>query len=185
MLLENEDYRPVNIEFEVASNQIPENLGQFENEKELKDFVNENLVAINEKITAIRFIDATEKHELRTECLDLLENKLPFQKKDLQKAEIQLKQAKDLVSELKQAVEATSSEAENLAVQVKIGTKEMNLDDKFTWRVPYEDKFYYFTFLDKQLKLAKIKDIPEHEKRDIFNDQTKNSIFFDSILENE
>jgi hypothetical protein len=175
-----ENYRPANLEFEVNTNEVPLNLGNFKTDKEAIEFINSKLTALGQKITALRFIDNFEKSEIRKEYNDLLENKLPFLKKDLQKAEMELKEAKDKVKELQSQVDGTITEAESLAVQVKIGTKEINLDDNFTWRVAYNGKYFYYTFIDNQIKLAKIAIIPDYEKSELFNQQENNAAFFNS-----
>lgn len=175
-----ENYRPNPLTFEVSSNEVPEILGNFASDKEAIQFINLNLTALNQKITAIRFIDNVEKIEIRKEYQDLLENKLPFYKKDLQKAEIELKEAKDRVKELQTAVDGIQQEAESMAVQVKIGTKEINLDDLYTWRIAFNGKYFFYTFIDNQIKLAKILEIPSYEKTELFNQQENNAAFFNS-----
>jgi hypothetical protein len=77
-------------------------------------------------------------------------------------------------------VSATISEAKSLAKEVKRGLVDMKLDDLFTSRVPYRGRYYYFTYMDKQLKLCAIKDIPEHEKTEIWNVMAANEEFIDN-----
>jgi hypothetical protein len=173
------DYRPSNIEFEVANiSTVPDNLGKFENAKEATDFMHLNVTAINQKIYVNRFMDNFEKNEIRKDCMDLLENKLPLLEKELQKATYTFTQAKKELAEATEACNATTNEAKALAIEVKRGTKVINLDDQFTWRVPFENRYYYYTFIDLQVKLCKISDIPEHEKTELWNAMSQNDKFF-------
>ncbi len=183
--MKNQNYRPRYIQFEVATNQAPENLGTFENAQAAIKFVADNLICLNEKITASRHMDAFEKDEIRQEYQNLLENKLPFYKKDLQKAEISLKAVKDAVKALSDAVSSIQSEIEGLGVQVKIGTTEINLDDNYTWRVAFNDKYHYYTYIDREIRLAKIKEMTISDKTDIYNDQSKNTTTLEKLLKRE
>lgn len=178
--MQNEnDYRPANVEFQVAnSSNMPENLGEFKTEKEATEFIHQNTTAFNQKICVFRFMDNFEKSELRKEYQELLEVKLPFLEKEANKAEQAFKEAKRALADATECVNATTNEVKALALEVKRGTKEINLDDQFTWRIPFEGKYYFYTYMDKQIKLAKVSDIPAHEKSEIFADSSKNEIFF-------
>lgn len=174
-----EFYRPANIEFNVAnSGEVPDNLGFFESSKEANEFISKNLTAVNQKITVCRFMDNFEKNELRKEYSELLETKLPFLEKELQKAAAALSIAKKEAADAQEYVNATTNEAKALAVDVKRGLKDISLDDQFSWRVPFQSRYYFFTFIDNQIKLCKISDIPEKEKEELWNAMSENERFF-------
>lgn len=174
-----EFYRPANIEFNVAnSGEVPDNLGFFENSKEANEFISKNLTAVNQKITVCRFMDNFEKNELRKEYSELLETKLPFLEKELQKAAAALSIAKKEAADAQEYVNATTNEAKALAVDVKRGLKDISLDDQFTWCAAFNGRYHFYTFIDNQLKLCKISDIPEHEKSNLWNAMAENEKFF-------
>jgi len=174
-----ETYRPSNIEFDIASNgEIPENLGFFETSKDAIEFIASKLTAINQKITVGRFMDNFEKNEIRKEYQELLETKLPFLEKELQKAASKLAEIKKEYNEAVEYLNATTNEAKALAVDVKRGIKDISLDDQFTWRAAFDGRYYFYTFIDNQLKLCKISDIPEWEKKDLWNAMADNERFF-------
>lgn len=77
-------------------------------------------------------------------------------------------------------VNSTITEARALAKEAKRGLVDMKLDDMFTTRIPYRGRYYFFTWIDKQLKLCSIRDIPEHEKTEIWNVMAANEEFIDS-----
>jgi len=173
------DYRPANLEFDFPNNTIvPDDLGTFETAKEVALFVHDNMTAVCKQLTVLRLMDHVEKQELRKEYQDLLEQKLPMQQKDLQKATNEYEEAKKKLSEAKTSVSATMTEIQLLGVQVKRGEKEMTLDEQFTYQVPFENQYMYFSYLDKRLRLVKIKDIPEQEKQDIWAKMSVNDAFF-------
>jgi len=174
-----ENYRPANIEFDVPTNgETPEYLGVFENAKEATDFIHKNLIAVNQKITVFRFMDNFEKNEIRKEYSELLETKLPFLEKELQKATVKYTEVKKDLEEAKEYVNATTNEAKALAVEVKRGVKDITLDDQYTWRVAFNGRYHFYTFIDNQIKLCRISDIPEYEKNDLWNAMAENEHYF-------
>jgi hypothetical protein len=181
------DYRPKNIEFEVANNTLPDNLGDYASEKEVYDFIHKNLIGINQQVTVFRYMDNFEKNEIRKEYQDLLEAKLPLLEKELQVAASNLVSAKRAFNKATEYVSATTNEAIALAIEVKRGTKEITLDDPFTWRIPFKGKFYFYTFINNQLKLAKVSEIMADEKNELFNATELNEQFFEAnfLKENE
>lgn len=183
-----ENYRPANIEFDVAnSSQCPDNLGMYENEKAVNEFIGKNLIGINQRVLVNRFMDNFEKTELRKEYQDMLELKMPLLERELMKATAAYEEAKKNLADTKELVSATTNEVKALAMEVKRGVKVMDLDEQFTWRIPFAGKFYFYTWIDKVLKLCKINDIMEHEKQELFNASYQNEEFFNANfpLENE
>lgn len=179
--MNKEFYRPANIEFDVAnSSQCPDNFGLFENEKSVNEFIGKNLIAINQGISVNRFMDNIEKTELRKEYQDLLELKMPLLERELMKATAAYEEAKKELADAKELVSATTNEVKTLAIEVKRGTKSIELDSQFTWRVPFNGRFYFYTYIDKNLKLCKISDILEYEKQEIFNASYQNEEFFNN-----
>jgi hypothetical protein len=183
----NPDYLPLNVEFSVANNnsQIPETLGMFESQEEANKFIHLNTVALNTNISAVRFMDNTEKRNLREEYIELLEVKLPLQEKDLLKAMQNFENAKKALADAKEYVSATTNEIKAIAQDVKRGTCEMQLNEECTYRVPCNDLYYYYTFVSNQLKLCKIQEIPAFERGEMFNTQTKNEEFLIRKIVNE
>ena len=172
------DYRPANVEFEVANNSIlPENLGTFktadEANKALKDYF-----TVSSNATVFRFMDNFEKNEIRKEYAELLEVRIPLLERDLDKATSEFQRAKKNLAEATEAVNARLNETKALAMEVKRGVKEISLDEMFTHRIPFEGKYYFYTFIDNQLKLCKVSDIPSDEKADLFNAMNNN----DSVI---
>ena len=174
------DYRPTVIEFDVAnnSNVVPDNLGIYPSAQEASEFIAKNLTGINHKLTVSRFMDHFEKSELRKEYQEILEDKMPMVERDLMKATGAHEEAKRKLTEAKEYVNATTNEAKALAVEVKRGVKDVCLDDMYTWRVPFDGRYYFYTYMDGMIKLCKIADIPEYEKMDLYNAMNRNDQFF-------
>lgn len=181
MTQKNEFYRPATIDFDIVNDSIvPESLGKFDTDKEVIQFIQKNLIAVPQRMTVNRFMDSKEKRELREEYQEILEVKLPLVEKELSKASQEYEEAKKKKNNANELVSASVQEAKALANEVKRGVKEINLDDKNTWRVPFEGKYYFYTYIDKQLKLCKVKDIPDYEKSDMYNAQSNNDEFFNN-----
>lgn len=184
-MIESEFYRPERIVFKVSEDElVPESLGKFEKEKDLAVFLKEG-TAINEAVVAVRFMDEYEKEQIRYNCMDLLENKLPSLRKDVDLANETFLKAKKELKEAEERVSATLSQLNKMIDKVKHGFKDMDLDSKFTYRFPLNGKYYFFTWIDKIFRLCKIKDIPEYEKEDLFNAMSVNKEFFEKVTKEE
>lgn len=174
-----EFYRPSTIEFDIEESvSIPTCLGEFENEKEVNKFIAENLVGINQAVTVNRFMDSVERAQLRKDYQELLELKLPLLERELNRANSAYNEAKTTLTNAKEIVSATTNEAKAIAVEVKNNVKAIKLDDQFTWRIPFADKFYYYTYIDKKLQLCKVVNIQEWEKQQLFSASSQNEMFF-------
>jgi hypothetical protein len=162
----DQEYRPKVIEFVVEedSTNMPESFGEFETADEAGKFIQGNLTAINHGLTVNRHMDAFEKKEIRKEYNDILENRLPVLERDHSLATSELNDAKKKEKNAAEMVRASENEAKILAREVKAGVKGINLDELFTFKIPYRGKHYFYTYMDGELKLCKIRDIPESER---------------------
>lgn len=175
--METTDYRPEVIEFDVSTDDtiMPLILGEFPEHDEVDKFIADNkIVTINQAITVNRHMDTVEKNTIRQRYNDLLENILPRLEALHSEATTVLREAKEEEKQAAERVSATLTEAKILAKDVKRGLKEMRLDDLFTHRIPFKGRYYYYTYIDKRLKLCRITDIPDHEKNEVWNVMTAN-----------
>lgn len=180
--MKDEFYRPVNIEFDTTNDGsgVPDSLGEFSDYAEVINFLGNNFTSLNQPVTANRLMDTHEKVELRKEYTEILEDILPKFGSALSKAEVELSAAKENQKRALEAYNVTIQNVKDTASRIKRGLVEMNLDEKFTSRLAYKGRYYFFTFIDKQLKLCKIKDIPEFEKTEIWNQMSANEEFIDT-----
>ena len=186
--MRNEDYRPKDIIFDVTADGslMPEKLGDFEKHEDVLKFLNESrLTTINQALTVSRHMDAFEKKDLREQYIDILENVLPRLEKEYTILLSELNEAKRREKDSAEMVSAAISEVKILSKEVKRGLKDIRLDDMFTFRLPYKDRYYFYTWINKELKLCKITDIPEHEKTEIWNAMATNEDFIDKKLAGE
>lgn len=180
--MKDEFYRPQHIEFEVAHDgtNMPENLGTFETADEVNKFLGTSFTAINQAITVSRHMDQVEKTNLRKEYNEIFENELPTYERNWAIASNELTEAKRKEKSLGEIVSVTIDKAKGLAYEVRRGLKEMNLDDMYTYRIPYKNRYYFYTYIDKALRLCAIRDIPEQEKGEIWNVMAKNDEVIDA-----
>jgi hypothetical protein len=180
--MRDENYRPAIVEFDVAhdGSNVPETFGSFETAEEAAKFLGKNFTSINQALTVSRHMDQREKIEIRREYNELLEIKLPVYEKELSAATQEFNEAKRKLANATEMVNATITEARGLASEVRRGLVEMKLDDLYTSRIPYHGRYYFFTYMDKQLKLCAIKDIPAHEKTEIWNAMAENETVVDT-----
>jgi hypothetical protein len=179
--MKNEDYRPANIEFNCSPDgtNVPSILGQFENAEEASKFIGSNFTALNRGVTVSRHMDAFEKKTCRDDYQDVLENLVPVYEKELSAAEMALLNAKEGLKNAQEAYDFTIGRAKTLAAEAKRGLKDVILDEKYTWRIPYGGRFYFFTYIDGSLKLCLIREIVESEKGEIWTQMAANEEFID------
>jgi predicted ribosome quality control (RQC) complex YloA/Tae2 family protein len=175
------DYRPALIEFDVAPDgtNVPECLGTFKTDEEaLKHML--TFTTTNQALTVNRYMDNIERAELRKKYNSLLEDQLPDLEQKLRDAVEEFNDAKKRKEDATEAVSAYTNEAKMLAQKVKRGLMEMRLDDKYTWRMPYKNRFYFFTYIDKQIRLVKIADMTQFEQTELFSQGKINEEVFDN-----
>lgn len=176
-----EDYRPDEIEFTTESNLVPNQLGQFESEEDARVFMAENLLSVQTKLTAERFMDQFEIEQIREMYSEELEDTLPVLKEDLFKKMEDLERAKQIKKEAEEMVNASLNQIQQLAKEVNERVTEIELDPANTWEVIYDGKRYYYAFIDGILKLAKVADIPIYEMADLISTSEKNARYFEKL----
>ncbi|WP_028376023.1 hypothetical protein [Leeuwenhoekiella sp. MAR_2009_132] len=176
-----EDYRPNEIVFTAESTRVPAVLGQFETEEDARVFMSTNLLAMGSKLTTTRYMDDFELEQIRDEYSEELEDVLPRYKSDHMKKLEDLERAKQVEKEAKEMVNASLNKIQQLAAEANERITEIDLDPSVTWEVPYDGKRYYYTLIDAELKLAKVREIPQFEIEDLLTSCDKNAIYFDRL----
>ena len=178
------NYRPANIEFNVSNDDtnIPASLGNYDNAEAAINFLKKNFVAENMAITVNRHMDFYEKTELRKKYNDILENRMPLLEQDLRDAVQEYNDAKKAKELAFDYVTAYTNEAKQIAVDVKRALVPIQLDEDFTWRLPYKNRFYFFTYIDKSVRLVRISDMLDSDKTELFSQGKTNEEYFDNPL---
>lgn len=176
-----EDYRPDEIKFTAESSAVPMILGQFESEEDARVFMSQNLLAVQTKLVATREMDDQEIEMLRDEYAEELEDVLPILRQEHFKKESELEAAKKNEKDAKEMVNASLNKIQQLANEVNDGTTTIELDPANTWDAIYNQKRYFYAFIDGEIKLAKIQDIPSYEADDLISSSQKNAKFFEKI----
>lgn len=180
-MIRDEFYRPANIEFNVSKDgtNVPESLGEFATAEEASKFIGSNFTSLNRGVTVSRHMDAFEKKTTREDYQDVLENLVPVYEKELSAAELALTNAKAILKNAQEGYDFTINRAKNLAAEAKRGLKDMILDEKYTSRIAYQGRYYFFTYIDGSLRLCLIREIPETEKGEIWSQMGANEEFID------
>lgn len=176
-----DDYRPDVIQFTEESKKVPQSLGQFESDEDARVFMSQNLLAVNTKLTAQRFMDNFEIESIRTQYSEQLEDTLPQLKEAHMKRLEELERAKNLEKEAKEMVNASLNQIQGLAAEVNERITEIELDPSNTWEVIFDGKRYYYTFIDGEIQLAKIRDIAQYELDDLISTSEKNARYFEKL----
>ena len=180
-------YRPVYVEFDVATDgtPVPENLGTFETADEAVVFMAKKFFSTNQAILVNRFMDNFEKSEIRKKVTDILENMMPTLEANAREASEEFNEAKVRKEKAIETVNAFTNQAKALAVEVKRGLVDMNLDELFTWKLPYKGRYYYFTFIDKSIRLVRISDMTDSEKTELFSQGKINEEAFEPKIDEQ
>jgi len=179
--MKDENYRPTMIEFNVSKDgtNIPESLGEFITSEEAGKFIGSNLTALNRGVTVSRHMDAFEKKSCREDYQDVMENLVPVYERELSAAELALANAKSSLKNSQEAYDFTINRAKNLAAEAKRGLKDYICDEKYTYRIPYQGRFYFYTYIDESLRLCLIREIAESEKTEIWSQMAGNEEYID------
>ena len=175
------DYRPDEIHFIVETNLVPKSLGKFDDADKARMFIAESLLGIQTKATAERYMDHIEIEGLRDEYQHELEDILPALREVRLKKASELETAKKNEKDATEMVNASLNKVQQLADAVNDRTTEIDLDAEHTWEVAYKGKRFYYTYMDKEIKLAKIEDIPSYEADDLIKSSQRNSKFFEKL----
>lgn len=175
MKLVEKEYVPEEIVFQLPENSIfPDVIGEVKSLEDCHEIISKTFVATNEKRTVTRYMDAYEKDTTRQEYQNELEIAQPELENRLSEAKVKLDQAKKDYKELEDQLAASNVKVKDLARQVRIGTKPIDIDQSSTWRVPLNGQYFFLTYTRGLLMLADVVDIPDHEKQDLFNSQARN-----------
>lgn len=173
------DYLPAVIEFTAKTTEVPEVLGKFETPEDVQKFMSENFVAMPKQIDTNRLLDDYEKEHIRNEYITELEENYPLYQNQLLEHAAETERAKEAEKRAKETVSASFNKIEALSKEVKKGVAEINLDPATTYELAYNGNYFYYTWINGELKLAKVKKIPDHEVSDLFNSSERNKAFFE------
>jgi hypothetical protein len=175
------NYLPAVIEFTAQTNEVPESLGTFETAEEVQQFMAENFIAMPKKIETDRLLDEYEKEHIRNEYIVELEENYPLYQEQLMQKAMETEIAKEVEKRAKETVAASFNKIDALSKEVKKGIAEINLDPATTYEVALNGNYYYYTFINHELKLAKVMKIPDHQVSDLFNSSERNKAYFDEL----
>jgi len=182
MEIVQKDYTPAELEFKLPEDlAIPKKLGNFLTEEEAREFVAKSFVATQTKVEATRLMDEYEKEKIREDYITELEEVLPVLEEKAGEKHLLAEQAKQTAKDAEDMVKMSNLKVRDLAKEVKAGVKKMELEIKNTWRIPMDGKYYFCTYHNGELLVAKVKEIPEHEKQDLLNSMNDNKSAFKKL----
>lgn len=182
MKLVDKDYVPEHVMFDVPENTIiPGVLGDVPTLEKCQELIGQTFVATSVKYTATRYMDVYEKENTRREYQEELEVNQPELDKRLTVAREEFERAKAELKGIEEQYNASNTKVKDLARQVRIGTRQIDLDQSATWRVPLKEQYYFLTYMRGQLVVAGVQAIPDYEKSDLFNSQARNEEAIDKL----
>ncbi|EKT3963857.1 hypothetical protein JE952_002021 [Flavobacterium psychrophilum] len=176
-----QNYQPEVIEFTTQTNEVPTSLGIFETQEEAQLFISENFISMHEQVETNRLLDDYEKNHIRNDYMVELEEVLPVYQNQLAERVAETEIAKEAEKRAKETVNACFHKIEVLSKEVKKGVIEINLDPAVTYQIAMKGHYYYYTYVNMELKLAKITAIPDHQVSDLFNSSEKNKVYFENL----
>jgi len=161
---------------------LPEKIGVFETVDDFQEYFALNTVSEHQKVNATRFYTDEEIQNFREIILGVVEEELPEAKQTLSEKEANLSIAKKEKEIAVESVGALQTKISDLASEIKSGKTNVDIPSNRCYRVPYKGKYYFYVWQDNgDCLLAYVKDIPEHEKAEIFSSSTKNDEFFEAF----
>ena len=172
------NYRPEKIEFVLTE-------AQREMYKDVLTICNgaknadEAIKVFNEKFNclfpegelATRKYDAHEIGEIREEYCLKQENEAPMRKDEL---ETTLERIKAMKKKAEDAYNSVLLEIADLAARVKKGTTDFSLPATQTVRIALNGNFCFFSWVDGQMQLVKVEEIPEWDRNSLWSQEDWN-----------
>ena len=172
------DYRPAKIEFvltEAQKEMFKDILVVCKNAKDSKEAIK----VFNEKFNclfpegevATRKYDDHEIQEIREEYCLKQENEVPKRKEEL---EITLEKIKAMKKKAEEAYNSALLEIADLAARVKKGTCDFALPATETIRIALNGCYCFLSWVDGQMQLVKVEDIPEWDRGSLWSQEDWN-----------
>ena len=120
---------------------------------------------------AVRKYDAHEIAEIREEYCLKQENEAPMRKDEL---ETTLERIKAMKKKAEDAYNSVLLEIADLAARVKKGTTDFALPATQTVRVALNGNFCFFAWVDDQMQLVKVEEIPEWDRNSLWSQEDWN-----------
>lgn len=177
---EAENYRPGEVVFTTEEAAVPQSLGKFNTEEDAGRFMAENLLAVPTRYTAMRYMDQVEIEILRDQYTEELEDIIPGLREAYLKSSEELRLAGQKKKQAKKMLKARLAKIQRMADKVNEGTTRMALDLPHTWKVIYNGKKYFYTYIDGEIKLAGTEDVAGYELNDLTGNSKKNKSFFEN-----
>lgn len=173
------DYEPEELQFvlpEAVKEQFPLELlfEKAENEKDILKAVNEHFNALFPDCErTLRYMDDTEKAELRGKYCKLVEQELPEAEISLLNAK---EEAKRIKSDAEERLNALNKQIKDYAAKVQDGTEEKQLPATKTFRIALNGYFLFYAILNGKVMLAKAEKIPSYDKSSLWAQEDKNRV---------
>lgn len=168
------NYTPKSPEFKIDSrhSNFPPVLFQGAKDMaEVRKHLADKFLVLNSKAKVLRLLDAYETQTLRANYGELMENdKLELEQKLSEvKAE-----AKRMIEEASDKLQAVETQINDLIRQIKLGTKDVELVEENSYQMTVANHRLYYSWIDGKFALTRVDDIPEWEMRDLFSQQEAN-----------
>ncbi|WP_139959198.1 hypothetical protein [Flavicella sediminum] len=180
--------KPFIHDFKVTGNEdnLPEFLGNFETVDDAKLFISKNFISEHVKGVATRFFTKAEIEEMRSEVHQELEEQQFELKKKLDTATILFEQAKKNKNDAEEALRASMTKVKDISGQIRERTTTVAIDASRSYRLAVHNKYYTYVFTDRfELVLCDVMDIPEYDRKDLFNSLLKNEEAFEKLINGE
>ena len=120
---------------------------------------------------ATRKYDAHEIQEIREEYCLKQENEAPMRKEEL---EVTLERIKAMKKKAEDAYNSVLLEIADLAARVKKGTCDFALPATETVRIALNGNFLFYSWVDGELQLTKVDEIPEWDRNSLWSQEDWN-----------
>ena len=172
------DYRPEKIEFVLSEAQremfkdvLVVCKGAKSRDEAVKVFQDKFNCLFPEGELAVRKYDAHEIQEIREEYCLKQENEFPKRKEEL---ELTLERIKAMKKKAEEAYNSVLLEIEDLAARVKKGTTDFTLPATDTVRVALNGCFCFFAWVDGEMQLVKVTEIPDWDRNSLWSQEDWN-----------
>lgn len=138
---------------------------------EVRKHLADKFLVLNTKAKVFRLLDTYETQTLRANYGELMENdKLELEQK---LSEVKT-EAKRMIEEASDKLQAVETQINDLIRQIKLGTKEVELEEENSYQMTVANHRLYYSWIDGKFTLTRVDEIPQWEMRDLFSQQEAN-----------
>ena len=158
-----------------TDNVFPTELFEGKSYNEIEEILKDFIIIQDKEVFTTRILTKEEISEIRRIYGDIAEDNLPTLRLELETLIQEHKIAKEL---LQDRITSMNTQFLDLVAEAKNGIREYKPLSDRTFRIPVSGHYLIYTYTGTKFQLARVQQIPDSERYDLFNSGDKNKEMF-------